>query len=70
MIEIANKIKEITKSNSNIVFKELPKDDPKQRNPDISKAKKLLNWNPTVNFDDGIRKTIEYFRQEIDNSND
>jgi UDP-glucuronate decarboxylase len=70
MIEIANKIKEITNSKSNIVFKELPKDDPKQRNPDISKAKKILNWNPTVNFNDGIKKTIEYFRKEIDNNNE
>ena len=70
MLEIANKIRQATKSSSEIVFKELPQDDPKQRNPDISKAKEILNWNPTVNFESGIQKTIDYFRQEIKNQND
>jgi UDP-glucuronate decarboxylase len=70
MLEIANKIRQATKSSSEIVFKELPQDDPKQRNPDISKAKEILNWNPTINFDNGIQQTIDYFRQEIKNQND
>ena len=46
----------------NIIFKPLPEDDPKRRNPDISKAKKILNWEPNMQLSDGLDKTIEYFR--------
>lgn len=65
MIELAEKVVRITKSKSKIVFEPLPQDDPRQRKPDISLAKKLLNWTPKVNVDDGIYLTAEYFRQEL-----
>jgi dTDP-glucose 4,6-dehydratase len=44
----------------------LPEDDPKVRQPDITRAKKILGWEPRVNFDEGIRKTIDYFKQHIE----
>lgn len=62
IIELAHKIKELTNSNSKIVKEELPEDDPKQRRPDITKAKALLGFNPKVGLDEGLKKTIEYFR--------
>jgi UDP-glucuronate decarboxylase len=55
----------LTNSSSKLIFKNLPKDDPKQRKPDISKAKSLLNWSPTVNVENGLANTIEYFRKII-----
>jgi len=60
--EFAKKVLELTNSSSKIVFKELPEDDPQVRQPDISKAKTLLDWQPEIKLDDGLRKTIEYFR--------
>ena len=57
------KIIEITKSKSRIVFKTLPEDDPKVRQPDISKAKKLLEWEPKVSLEEGLKNTIEWFRK-------
>jgi len=65
MLQLAKEIIEITGSKSKIVFKELPEDDPKVRQPDITKAKKLLNWEPKVNRKDGLKKTLEYFKQKI-----
>jgi UDP-glucuronate decarboxylase len=62
IIEIANKIIELTGSKSKIVFKDLPSDDPTQRQPDISLAKEKLNWQPRVGLDEGLQKTIEYFK--------
>jgi len=62
ILEIADIIKKITLSKSEVVFKSIGKDDPKKRCPDIDKAKKLLNWQPKVNFEDGLKKTIEYFK--------
>jgi len=62
MVELAEKVKELTKSNSNIVYKDLPPDDPKQRQPDISKAKRVLDWEPKVELTEGLQKTIEYYR--------
>ena len=59
---LAFKIREMTQSNSEIEFKELPSDDPLQRKPDISRAKCLLEWSPTVELEEGLRKTIDYFR--------
>lgn len=59
---LAHKIKELfPDSKSQIRNRELPMDDPTQRKPDITKAKNLLNWSPTVNIDEGLKKTIEYF---------
>jgi UDP-glucuronate decarboxylase len=61
ILELAEKIIKLSGSSSNIVFKPLPQDDPKQRCPDISLAKEKLNWKPTVAFDEGLMRTIEYF---------
>jgi len=65
ILDIAKKIIELTNSKSKIVFKELPQDDPKQRQPDITKAKKYLNWEPKIDLQKGLIKTIEYFRGKI-----
>jgi UDP-glucuronate decarboxylase len=61
MLQLANIIIEITGSSSEIVFKPLPLDDPKQRQPDTTLAKKVLDWKTNVPLKDGIIKTIEYF---------
>jgi UDP-glucuronate decarboxylase len=61
--ELARKILELTKSSSEIVFKPLPSDDPRQRQPDISLAKSVLGWAPTTALDQGLVKTIDYFRE-------
>jgi UDP-glucuronate decarboxylase len=65
MIELANNIISATNSDSKIVFESLPSDDPKQRKPDITKARNVLNWSPKINLDEGIRRTAEYFRSEL-----
>src|SRR3989338_3673351 len=62
VLELANIIKKMTNSSSKTTFEPLPEDDPKVRKPDISKAKKLLDWIPKVSIDQGLKKTIEYFR--------
>jgi UDP-glucuronate decarboxylase len=61
MLQLAQQVIEITGSRSQLVFKPLPQDDPRQRQPDISKAKQLLDWQPNVNLADGLRKTVTYF---------
>ena len=61
ILQLANKIIELTNSKSEIVFKPLPKDDPKQRCPDITKAKQVLHWHPTISLDEGLKRTINYF---------
>jgi nucleoside-diphosphate-sugar epimerase len=63
VLEVARLIKKITSSKSEIVFKPLPKDDPTHRRPDISKAKKLLGWEPKVPLEAGLRETIDYFKK-------
>lgn len=64
--ELAKKILELTKSNSKLIFQELPKDDPLQRQPDISLAKKELNnWEPKVNLIEGLKRTIAYFKKVV-----
>ncbi|NGX55899.1 MAG: UDP-glucose 4-epimerase [Candidatus Anoxychlamydiales bacterium] len=70
IIELANLIMKLTSSKSKIIFKDLPQDDPKQRKPDISKAKKLLNWEPKVHLEEGLFKTIEYFDSLLSKEND
>jgi len=65
ILEFAHKIIEITGSKSKIIFQPLPMDDPKQRRPDISKAKKLLDWESKVGLEDGLKMTIEWFRERI-----
>jgi len=62
LLDFAKEIISMTGSKSKISFNPLPIDDPKCRQPDISKAKELLNWEPKVSRTDGLRKTIEYFR--------
>ena len=63
MIELAETILRLTNSNSEIAFKPLPSDDPKQRRPDISQAKQLLNWEPQVTLEQGLAHTIAYFNE-------
>jgi UDP-glucuronate decarboxylase len=66
ILELAEKVIELTHSKSKISFKPLPADDPTQRKPDISLAKeKLGGWSPTIKLDDGLRKTIDYFKSVI-----
>jgi dTDP-glucose 4,6-dehydratase len=63
--QFAEEIIRITGAKSRVDFKPLPVDDPKVRQPDISRAKKILGWEPKVEFDEGIKKTIEYFRNAL-----
>jgi dTDP-glucose 4,6-dehydratase len=63
--QFAEKILEITGAKSEISYKPLPVDDPKVRQPDITRARKLLNWEPRVAFEDGIRETIDYFKHRL-----
>lgn len=64
MLELARKIIELSHSSSEITFQNLPQDDPKVRLPDITKARKLLNWEPRIDPDAGLYRTIEWFRRE------
>ena len=63
--EIATTIIRMTGSKSKIVYKPLPTDDPKQRRPDITRARTLLKWEPKVDLDEGLVKTIDYFRRKV-----
>ncbi|MBV9390309.1 MAG: SDR family oxidoreductase [Verrucomicrobia bacterium] len=63
--EFAERIIEITESNSGIVYKDLPIDDPKVRQPDITRARTKLRWQPKIDFQSGIRETIEYFKGRL-----
>jgi len=66
ILELAKKIIEITNSNSKLIFKPLPEDDPMQRKPDISLAQKTLNnWEPKIPLDEGLLKVVDYFRSVI-----
>ncbi|MBE7705200.1 MAG: SDR family oxidoreductase [Cyanobacteria bacterium SIG29] len=65
ILEFAKLIIKLTNSNSEIIFKELPKDDPIQREPDISLAKEKLNWTPSISVEEGLMKTIEYFEKVL-----
>jgi UDP-glucuronate decarboxylase len=62
MLELAEKIIQLTHSQSQIIFKPLPEDDPKERQPDLTLAKQELNWEPQVPFEEGLIKTIDYFK--------
>jgi len=63
--QLASIVKEMTKSNVEIIFKPPLPDDPKRRKPDITKAKKILNWEPSVKLEDGLKKTIPYFKRKL-----
>ena len=65
ILELARKIIELTGSNSKIVFKPLPQDDPRRRCPDITKAKIILNWEPKISLEEGLKRTIEYFKLKL-----
>jgi len=65
VLEFAKKIIELTHSKSAIVYKPLPEDDPQVRQPDISKARKILGWEPKVKLEEGLSKTIDYFRSKV-----
>jgi len=62
ILELAKLIKKMTNSNSEIIFEDLPEDDPKSRKPDIIKAKKILDWEPKIDAEEGLNRTIEYFK--------
>jgi UDP-glucuronate decarboxylase len=68
IMELVEKIKELTGSKSEIVFKPLPEDDPRSRCPDISRAKHLLSWEPCVNLEEGLKSTIDWFKQRLKQS--
>jgi UDP-glucuronate decarboxylase len=65
ILELAQKIIQLTGSNSKIFFKPLPQDDPRRRCPDITKAKIILNWEPKISLEEGLKRTIEYFKLKI-----
>jgi len=61
ILDLANKIREIVGGKSKITFYTLPKDDPRRRRPDISKARKLLGWQPKTSLEEGLKRTIDWF---------
>ena len=65
MLELAETVIRLTGSKSTLIFKPLPSDDPKQRQPDITLARKVLDWEPRIKLEDGLVKTIEYFKKII-----
>jgi dTDP-glucose 4,6-dehydratase len=65
ILEFAERVRALLGSDVRIVFKPLPQDDPKQRCPDISKAKRLLGWQPKVNLNEGLQLTLDFFRQQV-----
>ena len=65
ILELAEKVLQITGSKSKIIHEAIPQDDPKQRQPDITQAKDILGWEPTVPLDEGLKKTIAYFKEQV-----
>jgi UDP-glucuronate decarboxylase len=65
MIELAEKVLKFTGSKSKLIFKPLPLDDPRQRQPDLTKAKAELDWAPSISLDDGLKETINYFKKIV-----
>ena len=65
MVQLAQEVIELTGSNSKITYLPLPQDDPRQREPDISKAKYLLDWQPTISRESGLKATVDYFRKVL-----
>jgi UDP-glucuronate decarboxylase len=65
ILELAQKVIELTGSKSHIVYRPMPEDDPKQRQPDITQAREVLGWEPKVQLEAGLKKTIEYFAQSL-----
>ncbi len=69
ILEFAKEIVELTGSKSKIVYEDLPDDDPKIRQPDISKARRVLDWEPKVARKDGLKMTLDYFKHQVDKAN-
>ncbi|HVS07118.1 MAG TPA: UDP-glucuronic acid decarboxylase family protein [Candidatus Dormibacteraeota bacterium] len=65
MLQLATRIRDLSGSSSQVVFKPLPEDDPKQRRPDLTRARELLGWEPRTSLDAGLVKTIAYFRERL-----
>jgi len=65
ILECARRVLEVTGSSSKIAYEPLPKDDPKQRRPDITKARTLLGWEPKIDLEEGLRLSLDYFREEV-----
>jgi UDP-glucuronate decarboxylase len=66
ILELAELVLKLTRSNSKFVFKPLPSDDPRQRQPDVSLAKEVLGWSPITELEQGLERTIRYFKDRID----
>jgi UDP-glucuronate decarboxylase len=66
ILELAEKVIQLTRSNSKIIYKSLPSDDPMMRQPDISLAKKELKWSPKIELEEGLIKTIEFFKSALE----
>jgi UDP-glucuronate decarboxylase len=62
ILELAEKVLQLTDSSSKIIFKPLPADDPRQRQPDITLAREKLGWSPKTSLEEGLTKTINYFK--------
>jgi len=65
ILEFAERIRNLVGRDTPIVFRELPQDDPKQRCPDVSKARRILKWEPKINLEEGLKRTFEYFRERV-----
>jgi dTDP-glucose 4,6-dehydratase len=65
ILEFAERVRTLVGAKTPIIFRPLPQDDPKQRCPDISKARRILKWEPKVNLEEGLKLTYEYFRQKV-----
>ena len=66
ILELAEKVISYTNSRSKLVFTPLPHDDPRQRQPDLSKAKTLLDWEPKIALADGLKETVAYFKRSLE----
>ena len=65
LLQFAEEVIKLTDSGSKIIFKPLPQDDPKQRQPDITKAKQILGWEPKIDRHEGLKRTLEYFKEHV-----
>jgi nucleoside-diphosphate-sugar epimerase len=66
VLEFARMIRDLAGSPSEIVFEPLPEDDPQRRRPDIGKARAMLGWHPRIGVEEGLRRTMEWFRKELE----
>ncbi|MBO0685248.1 MAG: GDP-mannose 4,6-dehydratase, partial [Candidatus Dormibacteraeota bacterium] len=66
MLELAEIVKRVSGSSSEVVFRPLPQDDPRQRRPDTTRAREILGWAPRVSMEEGLARTLDYFRRALD----